>query len=250
MAALDSASSLSTISPASETVKTVKLETDGINTAFGMFGMSYTSNYKHWHANMGNVQIDFRKSIAGYHKDLLNGRKYDCFLSTYDHELRNELLDAWKPKQFVLAQKVLSNRFYSRNMHVSNICRLILDSQRIRGKPYDTVILTRFDLEFIQRPFELAVNLKRLNLSAKCERDPLIDDNIYIMPGSMLPAFYNIIEENWNKSAHHIRDKFEASLGPINFLVYGFYLVSKNPVYKIIRSGKDGQVMDSQKVPL
>jgi hypothetical protein len=223
---------------------------DQKNVAFGLFGISYTSAHKHWHAMLGDVRIDFQKSVEGYRNDLLKGKNYDCYLSTYDSIMRKTLLKTWKPLQYSLINNLVQDRFFSRNMHLSNVCKMILDEQRRRGKDYETVILTRFDLRFNKKPFDLSINMKALNLSARCERDPLIDDNLYVMPGYLLQKFYDVIEQNHTKSHHHIRAEFEKELGTINFMIGGNYLVSKNPIFTIMRISSKGVELDPLKVML
>jgi hypothetical protein len=192
-----------------------------LDTAFGMFGESYRSN----------ETVDFRKSIKNYTSQLLDGYKTECYFSTQDHALEEDLVAVWKPRQYMLVQKSIENRSHLRNMHLINTCRLILEAQKLRGKVYDWVILTRFDLLFTQRLFDLSVSQSHINLAFRGERDPLIDDNIYIMHGSLLQAFYNVIDSAWDKSSRLIRGDLEAELGKIHFIIDENCDAVKNPLY-------------------
>lgn len=204
------------------------------NTAIGLGGISFDENYNrrddiYW-------CVDFRLSTNNYKENLLNNSPADCYISTYNHSLINELSDAWNPQEYILINDYdyIQDKLKAKKLHLLNVCRLIINAQNARGKPYDKVILTRFDLKYNINLVNLPVNTDCLNISAKCEQDHLIDDNIYIMHGSKLNKFYEVVNA-WNESFHNLIYMFQKNF-TVNFLQQGNYCVSRNPLFTIVRS--------------
>lgn len=204
------------------------------NTVIGLSGISYRDNYNRY-VNI-DVCVDFRHSYNNYQEKLLNHSAVDCYISTYNHNLVKELLEFWNPQEYILVndRKFVGDKTLSRNMNLINVCRLIVNAQKSRGRPYDKVILTRFDLLFEKNFTDLPVNMDCLNITARCERDPLIDDNIYIMHGSKLNDFYEIVNNAWRSSCHTLFNEFHKKIG-VNFLHEGNYHVIGNPLFKIVK---------------
>lgn len=228
------------------------------HVALGLFGISYSSNYKHWHPLMGSLSIDFQESIDNYTSMLIDpivkkhpGAVIDNYLSTQSSDRLDAVLTTYKPQGFTVVHDVPTHRFLARNLHLLNVCRLINQAQVHRGIIYDIVILTRFDLHFDRAPLDLNIDMTKLNVSSRAERDPLIDDNIYIISGKLLSAYIAVQETCMHISHHHIRKRLEASsLGELNFMVPGNCLTSKNPVFHIKRNGRGDAKRDPNTVAL
>jgi hypothetical protein len=148
-------------------------------------GWELTVNYKDCYKN---------------NKDFLyNGMETDFYSSTYFSSEIEQLILDYQFKSLKLQiidnkfEKDIKKSFVKRNKRFKETIKLILDSDIT----YDYVILTRYDIFFKQKPFELNVNYCNINVicGAKWgDDDTIIDDSFYFMPYSKLQEFYNAID--------------------------------------------------------
>lgn len=225
--------------------------------AIGFFGMSYNPAYRHWDARQPLIAIDYRKSLANYADKLFapferNGYQIDVFFATNKHDLIVDIArdhgDRFRAYTVFSGQS--KNVHHSRNIHVQNVVQLIHSQQQSTNHVYDQVLLTRFDLEFKLTPADLAIDVDKFNISMRCERDPLIDDNLYMFPGRYVTPFLKIMFAQVRTNAHCIRPVLESAFKAVNFMVPGNYLVGDSPIYKIHRCVASAPVQQKNRIAI
>lgn len=230
--------------------------------AIGLFGMSFTGAYKHWYDKHPLLSIDYRQSLDNYRSRLFKpfeeqGYAIDVYCATEKHDMLQQMAQDYGTTQAYTAintkpaindttphihdTKPKTNVHHSRNIHVHNVLQLINTAQHNRSvnDKYDLVLLTRFDLLFKQPLTKLNIDYNKFNVAMRCEKDPLIDDNLYIFPAHMTASMLKLTRHNIRTSAHHLRNMMDRIFLGVNFLVPGNYWVWQSPIYNIVRLNAD-----------
>lgn len=231
--------------------------------AIGLFGISYKENYEHWvsqdYPKPYIFKIDFRNSIHNFFARLVNpitqkGYKVDFFGSTYRTKgFTTSFYKKYYPfKDLYLMSKAESEKYRDitelRNAHYLKVLDMILNSKQ----NYDFIVLTRWDLYFLQSFSDLNIDYKKINISHKVQVNEWADDNFYIIPGEYLKKYRNFIEKwnnaqyieqegwwedpgnRWIKSHHKMVELLQNGI-PIHYLEPGKIEVADSPIYNIVR---------------
>lgn len=206
------------------------------NIAVGLFGISYKKDHNHW---MGwKTNPDWRKSNYKntLHKILKdNNNNVDHFLSTYHHEIEEELLHDFNPKAHILNNFASGSWIYNRHCRFKEILNLF-------DTNYDYYIMTRFDISFIiEELSRCQVDSESINVTSKHgmgDDRELLCDCFYIFNRSMLESFRifinNLPEDNGDIAYYH---KLHRYLNSPNFsyMINGSYYSHNCPVWRLVR---------------
>lgn len=211
----------------------------GKRIALLLYGIHYQRNHPHW---MGwSTTIDFQKSLANYAKYIFahfssKNVSVDVFVSSYHSEKENAMLEAYKPKAYRLANLDPSKtHIRQKNERVKEVIDLAL--REGCSSAYESFVLTRFDLEFIQSFDRLSIRRDRINLSYRtgCGQDrSLVDDNFYIVPSSKIKLFRSTVESMPPEVWHHDLNKYVAE-EHLHFMIEGNWYLHESPLFRILR---------------
>jgi hypothetical protein len=210
-----------------------------------LFGISKLESYRHW-TKKYELNIDYKDSLNNYREYLIDyyrreGYELDIFISTYNSSIEKQLLKDYNPKKYTLTKfNPFESNNIARNWHFINVLNLVKNHCAQNKFIYDSIMITRFDIMFIKNIQELKIFHDKFNISYKCERDPLIDDNFYVFHGKYLIPFITLLSDlaPW-LSYHKIYERLYRKIRDINFMINGNYWVNDNPIYKLVRNKKD-----------
>jgi hypothetical protein len=214
--------------------------------ALCLFGISYEEKYIHWH-HMDVYKIDWRKSVDNYREVIINyferlGYEVDIYISTYNHAYLPELLSDYNCINFNVEPRIIycpeqkQRTKFTKSGRNTNFVRVLeLLNSNLNIINYEFAIITRFDLIFKMKFSQLNIDYNGFNVSMKCQKDPMIDDNLYVVGMKHFKKFYNICLENHDICFHTLKHTFDKAFGKINFMVQGNFWVSSSPIYQIYR---------------
>ncbi len=202
--------------------------------AVGLFGVHYVEILNHW---MGwKTNVDYKKTLLNNHNMLFD--RFDCtfYSSTYFSEKINELILDYDFKKLKLSK--INNEFLG--VHESNSRRntIFIDTLKLILEDYvhyEYVLLTRYDLNFFDSPFDFNVNYNKINVICKSKSgniSNLIDDNFYFMPMDTFYYFYDSISKLPLMNTSH---EYNKVLDGINYIIDGDYYSHEIPIYNIVR---------------
>ena len=184
-----------------------------------LFGISYMKTYNHWNKN--DYSINYQNSTDNYEKFIFKFFKnsdFDVFISTYNNEKVDDLINYYKPKKYHLENDFNINFNTSRNRHFINSIKLCLEYSEANNINYQFVIITRFDLEFLIEFDKIFIDKRRINIVSELAHQNVISDNFYIIPFYKLIKFYNVCISNKHKSFHFIKEDILTKVGQINYM--------------------------------
>lgn len=232
-----------------------------MNVAVGLFGISYLEKNVNWLRHWLVYDIDFKKSVDNYQKYIFThlkdeGYNVDTFISTYKSEdlgdLDIQLNNAYSPKSLSICDYKISTKTnnLSRNIIFSRLCHNILNS----NTNYDFVILTRLDLNFLQKLSSVRIDLSKINVVHETDALNEFDDNFYIIPGGMFKEFVEVtnkygmggydFQSEWHingnddcLSFHYILPQLKEVFGNecINTMIDGKYMAGHSPFMNLVR---------------
>jgi hypothetical protein len=236
-----------------------------MRVALGLFGISYLHRNVNWLRNWLVYDIDFRKSVSNYNKYIINhlkneGYAVDVYASTYDSnhitDLKSQIAQSYNTVKLAMCNYKINTptNNLSRNIIFSRLCHSILNSK----VQYDFVVLTRFDLIFLQKLSDVSIDLTKINVVHETDKLGEYDDNFYIVPGNIFKKFVEATDKygiggydhqsNWHNfghddclSFHYIKPILEESLGKgcINTMISGQYMAGHSPFMNILRGYHD-----------
>ena len=189
-------------------------------------GLHYCKDYLHY--NKESYFINYQHYFYNIKKSLYNffesNYDIDTFISTNDSPILNNLLDDYKPLEYIISNE-------SKNNKLLKILELFLLQY---ANNYDALILTRFDIYFLKTFINIDYN--KLNIISILETSNVIDDNFYFIPNKYIGNFLIILIENLksnNKDClHYLKSKIEKCFN-INYLLNEFVEVSALSFYKL-----------------
>jgi len=206
-----------------------------------LFGIS---KLDHPHCTGHISKIDYRKSYANYKTTIFaffekQGYSVDVFLATNEMSVsdKRELFAMYNPKGCLFLPNVHSRAIQCRNARLNAAVFSCLQSR----EQYDTVLITRFDLEF-QHDFEKCdIDLTKFNLVSALEHPHLVCDNFYLFPFHMLPRFADLAKQLYKVSFHDILPLLKETYGEeqIHFIMNEGVYISQLSFYKIVRDWGD-----------
>ena len=202
-----------------------------------LFGISYDSNYingkvkSHYLIDTRQYFKNFNLYIISYFENL--GFTIDIYLSTNKNILNNELIDLFNP-----VSSIFDEQNIKRNKKIKIGLEMIINNkekEKDKGKNYDLILLTRFDIIFKKYFNEYSLNFNKLNLVSILELPHLIDDNFYLLPNKYLLDFYKIFcecKDNYKEEAHNLKNIFDNKF-EINYIKNEFTTVENLSFYKL-----------------
>lgn len=205
--------------------------------AVGLFGIHYVKRLNHWARWI--TDVDYRV-VYQNNKERIYGcfpnAEFDYYSSTYNSEVIDQLRNDFKFQNLKLqdVNTALPNgeeMFIRRNRIFKQTLELIIQS----NKPYDYVLITRYDIEMTLKISALNFDYNKVNLfyRSKWEDDySLCDDNFYFMKYSKFQQFYKEVCEIDETITSH---KWNRYISDIHYLYEGAYYTHESPVYQISR---------------
>ena len=152
------------------------------------------------------------------------GHDIDIFISTYDCDLGDYLIDLYKPKIFYKFNKsIMKNNKYMGAIHFESIANHNIKLLELSSESnYDYVIFTRFDVLFKQPYSNFPVDYNKFNISCK-HSSGNSDDNLWIFPKKYHQELKDSLNEQIKsdnqllKTTHYINRTLEVHNVPINF---------------------------------
>jgi hypothetical protein len=206
------------------------------NIAVGFFGISYLKEYNHWMSWKTNP--DWRKSnykTTLYEILAERNNKIDHYFSTYHHELEQELIDFYRPKNYLFNEFENGKRGISRHKRFTETIGLFENN-------YDYYIMTRFDIYFkYEQLLNCNISNSSINVTSKhgCGNDMnLLCDSFYFFNNSMLDIFKCFLENievgEEEGFAYHILHR-KPNAPDFSYMIEGSYYSHNCPVWTIIR---------------
>jgi hypothetical protein len=147
-------------------------------------GVSYSTSGK---------RRDFRKTYKNFFETVYNPLKENndvsLYLTTYSHDLNDELLKSYSPKK---CQYIPYQNSHPRSTFMYGLCL-------VEEEDLDVLICTRFDIKFNQKITDLNVNYEKFNFLFKekvtWDTDQFVTDNLFILPFRYFYDLADSIEE-------------------------------------------------------
>ena len=202
------------------------------NMALLFFGLHYYENYLHF-TNL-NHTIDFRLYVDNIKSKLIDYFKtkfeIDTFICTNDSKIKNELIEAYQPKDIFFSNEI------SKNVKIIKVFQMMFEYMKKMKKGYEYVILTRLDIYFM-KDF-LNIDFTKLNLVSILENNNYCDDNFYLIPKKYIPLFYTTLLLTIRNSPenrgilHTLKNVFERIM-PVHYLCNENRSVNKLSFFKL-----------------
>lgn len=208
--------------------------------AVGLFGIHYEDHLKHW--MKWDIKVDYKKSVENFKECIFLDHDVNIYSSTYFSEKVNELIKDYSFRSLRLAEidnnyeNDLGFNMQKRNRRFKETIKLILDDNII----YDYVLLTRYDIFFKQKIWDLDINYNEINVMYEgVWGNKIIDDNFYFMPYDKLQFFYDKVDSINEKEGSHYYYKH---IDNINLIVKGIVPdISQVPTYFLTRHVPEGR---------
>lgn len=154
------------------------------------------------------------------------GHELDIFISTYDCDACNHLIELYKPVNYYKFDNMYMNfnvRINSQVNHYLKLVELIKSYETNNKIQYDIIITTRFDIIFNCSYIDLPISHDKFNITIK-HASGNCDDNLWIFPRIYLDVFKDSCNEILNPSndlymytPHYINNTLEKYNVPIHF---------------------------------
>lgn len=176
------------------------------------------------------------------HKTICGPLKPDIFMSTYEHNNIQGVIDVYKPLMYCCDTNQ-NGPWYMVATHSIN-CLLMVKEALAIGKHYDYVIITRFDAhfeyDFVQLFQEKGLDPEKFSVLCETEKTGYVDDMLWIVPISMIDALISSLYQIRNDHiwTHSVNIYMNERLGPetTRTLFDGqFYLRDHRPFIKLAR---------------
>jgi hypothetical protein len=204
-----------------------------------LFGLYYCKNYKDIRGNNTTINIIETNNIRDF---LYNLVEHNNTLDYYVHTTSSPYDDLLKI--FFDTENIIFDNdppirpgrliYKKRNERIVNLFDII-DTYE-----YDYFIISRIDCTFIM-PFSLLdINWDKLNISMRCERPSLYDDNFFIIPSKFIRGFIKLVEvcRKFYLNTHNVSVLYDKYIGKknIHFIIKGLYWIgSYSPLYILPR---------------
>lgn len=206
------------------------------NIAIGFFGISYKNNYNHWMGWKTNPDWRNTNYKSSLYKLLVkNNNNIKHFLSTYQHDLENELLSDFNPQAYKLNNFQEGSWVYYRHCRFKEVLNLFPDY-------FDYYIMTRFDLSFnYDNLFNCKISDSSINVTSKHGVGEDIDlqcDYFYMFDQTMLEIFKSFINtlppDNGDICYYHKLHRLK-NAPRFSYMIDGSYYSHNCPIWRIVR---------------
>jgi hypothetical protein len=203
--------------------------------AFCFKGVHFIQGIEGW-------KVDFENTIQNFYSSTVlplesEGHSVDIFISTYDTEKTNKMLELYKPKktQFHVFN-IRDERFDIQYLHIFTLYNLVKEYEKEKNIEYDIIVTTRFDV-FLNRPFlNLNLDLSKMNIAYKQDYGDC-DDCFWIFPRKELENIILSLKKMSaeNKNLHQIEKYFP---GTVHF-VATLQEYSTNRFFTLVREARN-----------
>jgi hypothetical protein len=205
-------------------------------------GVSYNRKHRTRGSSPGNYFVDFNKTKDNIKTNIIEPLKNcEVFITTYLSEKEGELLDFYKPQSYCLID------YRNSNQKETFIAGLELIWERHQEKPFDFVIISRFDVDYLKPITEMNIDMEKMNFIWReyehyWRVQHRVGDCFHALASKYLRDFTDTLN-NFNEDGmfHTFYDPLKDKIGEenITFIEEGFYdsnsHIMKNPIYEIIR---------------
>ena len=218
-----------------------------MSVALILFGIYHGSRNRNYHQIIDVIQTNLKniQNFAGNkHIDLFLStnsinEEQDNFFSNvfnfkshyFDKEEITDISDY--DNKFIDNKCLMGTGYKSRCKKEINAIELCMKYSQANNINYEYFIITRVDLLILKSLSESNINLNCLNIVSECEIEPLICDNLYLLPNKYMNQFYEIIKTA-DEVHHYIKYKFEQCF-VINYILNEKKLINELSFYKLIR---------------
>jgi len=215
--------------------------------AIALRGISYDENY-FCIRDQRNFIIDYRKSVENYKEMLIEPfKQYKAhihfFICTNESKIKEELIKLYQPKAslFLTDEQIKEHKHEYKPVaqRCHDVLNLVKNYSESRGRKYDMIICTRFDLLFNKKIIDCEIDLNKINCGIMCRFSKNYCDNLYILSHKKLDLLIKCFLEVLNgkiPTTHqiwlHYRKNFTTLLKDQR------YNVKSNPLYRIIKTRK------------
>lgn len=226
-----------------------------MKVAVGLFGIHFSNALNHWtgvhRSDNKQIRVDYKHSYENNKSILFDSIDAHFYSATYFSPVLENLISDYnfkvlKIKKLYNGVPILTfrnitdyNPFILRNYIFVDTLELIMnDIKKIdyENTPlYDYVLLTRYDMNFLQNPLNF-VDYEKLNVVCYIkwgDSSDYIDDNFYFMPTSIFEKFYNEVKSLDIRMSSHEYHKYISA--DINFMVTGSYHGGTSSIYNLPR---------------
>lgn len=207
---------------------------------------------KHW-AIKEDLLVNYRYSLDNYKEYLFEDHDVDVFYHTYNNKYLNpkKMYRDFQPKKSVVTKPVVAlkdnsvgARHTSMKTSIYNAINVFEEYVKQTGKKYDYIVITRFDLKFKKKLSSLNLKRNSFNISHKCQKDPLIDDNFIATDWKHLMIYKKLIRKSINNPKQGLHSIYKALVNRmgeknVHFIIEGNYWVKDSPLYSIVRKKVD-----------
>jgi hypothetical protein len=154
-----------------------------------------------------------------------SGHEVDTFISTYDCDLGDYLIDLYKPKKYYKFDKEIMkyNRINTGVMLFESIANHIIKLQELISEyNYDYIIITRFDLLFTRPYNSFPIDYDKFNINCR-HISGNSDDNLWIFKNKYSKELKDSLIEQIKsndpalKTTHYVNRTLESYNVPINY---------------------------------
>lgn len=199
-----------------------------------LFGLYYCNTYRDVRGNTTTINIMETNNIKEFLQELSQYNTLDYYIHTtsapYDDLLKlffntnNIIFDNDPP---IRPGGLIYKKRNERILSLFNIINI---------HDYDYFIISRLDCTFIMSFFLLDINWNKFNVSMKCERATLFDDNFFIVPKFFINNFIKCLEicKQYYLNSHHASILYNTYIGNenIHFIIKGLYWINAfTPLY-------------------
>lgn len=190
-------------------------------------GVHYDEQLPNYYEEQGLNIIDFRKYVKNIKKYIYDhfSQKYqlDTFISTNVSDKSDELFEIYKPVSYSFVGD--SKKDHGKYDKTVDVLKLLFEYMGKNNKRYDMILLTRFDIFFMEPFTDSNIDTNKLNIVSCLESsfpvEEIIDDNFYLLPIQYLKSFYEIIYNNnvlnGRMHFHELKNSFESQM-PVHYI--------------------------------
>ena len=207
---------------------------EGKNIAVLLFGLYYCKKYTNAKGIITEINIIDTNNIKEFLYNLNIKNNIEYYINTTS-TLYDDLLKIYFNTNNIIFDNDSLTRpgnliYFKRNTRILQLIEIIEIDK------YDYFIISRIDCIFLILLQDLNINWDKFNISNRCEKNNLFDDNFFIIPKQFINNYKNILEECCIQkfNTHHIYNLYDKYIGlnNIHFIIEGNYnIYNGTPLY-------------------
>lgn len=185
---------------------------------------------------------DWKKTAASIKEKVINcwpGNNVSTYITTYEHDEVDELIEYYTPVKY----QILDYSGSDQRLTYAKSLEMLIDQD------LDTVISTRFDIEFYKKISEYSIDFNKFNFLFRegnhwWQNHLYTTDNLFIIPHKMIPITVDVVYGLYTNpyrnypDLHPLYSRILPIIGTqsIHFLTEGLELSHDNTQYRLIRT--------------